>query len=203
MHSTQALFTRMARATLVGFGLLTACRATQLAAVWNDPTARRPAFHRTVAVFATSDETLRRTVEDRLASRYPNAVPSYRVLPSASTNDRAGIVRALSDSGFDGAIVMRLISVNDNVAYAPGAYWDARPYSFSGYWNLAWAYPYDPGYVSVNRIYTAETEIYNVHSEQLIFAARSETTDPASIAKLVDSIMRHITEELRKRQLLY
>ena len=201
MHTAHSRVVRAACASLLGLAMLTACHATQLAAVWHDPTARPIAFHRTVAVFATTDETLRRTVEDRLAGKFPNAVPSYRVLP-ASNVDQAAIVRALSDSGFDGAIVMRLVSVNDKITYAPGAYWYPSPYTFSGYWNLAWSYPYDPGYVSVSRIYTAETEIYDVHSEKLIFGARSETTDPASVPKLIDSIMRHITEELRKRQLL-
>lgn len=204
MHRTDARSAAMAAcASLVALGLFAACHRTQLAAIWNDPAARRPAFHRTVAVFATTDETLRRTVEDRLASRFPNAVPSYRVLPSASTGDPANIVRALSDSGFDGAIVMRLISVNEKVSYAPGTYWYASPYSFSGYWNLAWASPYDPSYVSVSTVFTAETEIYDVQSEKLIFGARSETTDPATVPKLIDSIMRHINGELEKRQLLY
>ena len=190
-------------ASLLGLGSLTGCNRTQLAAIWNDPTARRPAFHRTVAVFATTDEMLRRTVEDRLASRFPNAVPSYRVLPGSSSADHTNIVRALSDSGFDGAIVMRLIAVNEKVTYAPGTYWYASPYTFSGYWNMAWASPYDPGYASVSTIYTAETEIYDVQSEKLVFGARSETTDPATVPKLVDSIMRHINAELEKRQLLY
>jgi hypothetical protein len=203
MHRSPSRVLVAASVSLLGLGLLSACNRTQLAAVWNDPTARRPAFHRTVAVFATTDETLRRSVEDRLASRFPNTVPSYRVLPGSSSADHANIVRALSDSGFDGAIVMRLVAVNEKVTYAPGTYWYASPYSFSSYWNMAWASPYDPGYASVSTIYTAETEIYDVQSEKLVFGARSETTDPATVPKLVDSIMRHINAELQKRQLLY
>ena len=193
-----------ASASLVGLASMAACHATQLAAVWHDPAARPITFHRTVAVFATTDETLRRTIEDRLASRFPNAVPSYRVLPGvgSTSGDRATIVTALSEAGFDGAIVMRLVSVNDKVTYTPGTYWYPSPYTLSGYWSLAWAYPYDPGYVSVSTIYTVETEIYDVQSEKLIFGARSETTDPASMPKLVDSIMRHITDALRDRQML-
>lgn len=204
MHKAHLRVALAASAGLFGLASMTACHRTELAAVWHDPAARPIAFHRTVAVFATTDGTLRRTIEDRLASKFPNAVPSYRVLPGIGTSsaDRASIVTALSESGFDGAIVMRLIGVNDKVTYTPGTYWYPSPYTFSGYWSLAWAYPYDPGYVSVSTIYTVETEIYDVQSEKLIFGARSETTDPATMPKLVDSIMRHITDELRKRQML-
>lgn len=179
------------------------CHATQLAAVWHDPAARPINFQRTVAIFVTTDPTLRRSVEDRVASKFPNTIPSYRVIAADSGVDRATIVRALSDSGFDGAIVLRLINVQDRVAYAPGAYWYDNAYTFSSYYSMAWTSPYDPGYVSVDRVYTAETEIYSLKSEKLIFGARSETTDPTSIPKLVDSIMRHVTQELRNKQLLY
>jgi hypothetical protein len=189
--------------TFAAMGVFVAgCHATHLAAVWSDPQSPPLAFHRTVTVFVTKDETMRRTVEDRLAEKFPNATPSYRVLPSATGAEANDIVSQLREAGYDGAIVMRLVSVDDKVNYTPGTYWYPSPYTFRGYWSSSWAYPYDPGYVSVTTTYTVETQIFSLQNEKLVFGARSETADPRSVPKLVDSIMRHINDELQKRHLI-
>src|SRR4051812_18692718 len=76
-ESMRTKFIAMAVAPLA---LATACwHATELAATWREPSAGPISFQRTVAVFVTKDETVRRTVEDRLAGTFANTTPSYRV----------------------------------------------------------------------------------------------------------------------------
>ena len=84
----------------------------------------------------------------------------------------------------------------------PGSYWYATPYTFTGYWRAAWAYPYDPGYVVQDQIVSVETQVYSLTDDKLIFAARSETTNPASAGKLTDSVIRHITADMKKKGLI-
>jgi len=183
--------------------LTSACyHSTQLAATWSEPNARPINFHKTVAVFVTTDEALRRSVEEKLASRFVGAVPSYKILPTIDTNDRSEILDQLRARGFDGAIVMRVVDVTTQASYVPGAYWYGTPYTFAGYWRNSWAYPYDPGYVVADRIVSVETQVYSLTDDRLIFAARSETTNPASAGKLTDSVIRHITANMKKRGLL-
>jgi hypothetical protein len=184
--------------------------STQLAATWREPNVPPLHFRRTVTVFVTKDEALRRSVEDKLASRFAflNTAPSYTVLTSSAdgngassdgTNlDRSAILQRFRNAGFDGAIVMRVTDVALQTTYVPGAYWYGAPYGFAGYWNLAWASPYDPYYAAVNQVVTVETQIYSLTPDRLVFAARSETTNPASAHKLTDSVIRHILEELTK-----
>ena len=80
---------------LIAFGALAAglagCHSTQLLATWRDPTAGPMRFNKTVVAFATTDETLRRTVEDRLAEKVPNSVQSYRLEQSGRSSDSAAI----------------------------------------------------------------------------------------------------------------
>ena len=71
-------------------------------------------------------------------------------------------------------------------------------YGFAGYWNTAWAYPYNPGYVTTTQIVTVETNIYSLKDDKLVFAALSQTSDPANVGKLIRSVMRHINEQLKK-----
>ena len=77
-------------------------------------------------------------------------------------------------AGFDGAIVMRVTNVSEQVTYN-GAYW-GDSYGFAGYWNNAWAYPYNPGYVTTTQIVTVETNIYSLKDDKLVFAALSQTS---------------------------
>ncbi len=183
--------------------LAAACyHKTQLAATWRDPRAAPLAFQRGVAIFATRDEALRRSVEDKLASQFPNMTPSYRVIPEAdSSANREETAAKLRAAGFDGAIIMRVVDISVQPSYVAGTYWYGRPYGFNGYWGAAWATPYDP-YVVSDRIVTIETNIYSLGDDRLIFAARSETTNPKSASSLTNSVIRHIREELRKTGLM-
>jgi len=70
------------------------------------------------------------------------------------------------------------------------------------YWGTAWGYPYDPGYIAQDRIVSMETQIYALATDKLVYAARSETTNPRSVNKLVDSVLRHVMEELQKENVV-
>jgi hypothetical protein len=176
--------------------------STQLAATWSEPNAGPIQFHKTVTVFVTKDEALRRSVEEKLAANFTNGLPSYRILPTIDTANRAAILDQLRNTGFDGAVVMRVVDVTTQPSYVPGTYWYGSPYTFAGYWGAAWAYPYDPGYYVQDQIVSVETQIYSLADDKLIFAARSETTNPASAGKLTDSVIRHIRSDMKKKGLL-
>lgn len=183
-------------------GLAGCYHSTHLANTWHDPTAGPLHFQKTVVAFATTDEGLRRTVEDRLAQRVPNSVPSYRIVPSAgNAQDSTAIRQRFADQGFDGAVIMRVADVDTRVNYPYGTYWYGRPYSFGSYWGSAWGYPYDP-YVNVDRIVAIETQVYSLPNDQLVWAARSETTNPRSVTKLTDSVIKHVMNAMQKDGLI-
>src|SRR3954470_8449210 len=75
---------------------------TQLATVWHEPSPTLLNFKRTVAVFASTDESTRRSVEDQLSMLFPNATPAYRAIPNAAGADKANILQQVRDAGFDG-----------------------------------------------------------------------------------------------------
>jgi hypothetical protein len=186
----------------LAFVLAAGCwRRTEIVATWHEPGSGRLNFNRTVAVFATTDESMRRSVEDELVMKFPNATPSYRIVPNAADVNKETILEQMRTAGFDGAVVMRVTEVKDKVNYYPGTYWGPG-YGFAGYWGSSWAYPYDPGYVSTTQIVTVETNIYNLRDDKLVFATRSETADPSSVGKLIRSVMRHINEELKKNGMM-
>jgi len=175
---------------------------TQLATVWHEPSPTVLNFKRTVAVFASTDEAMRRSVEDQLSMLFPNTYPAYRAIPNAAGADKSTILQQVRDAGFDGAIVMRVTNVTEKLTYSGAGYWGPN-YGFGGYWGSAWAYPYNPGYyVNTTMIVSVETNIYSLKDDRLVFAALSETSDPSDAGKLIRSVMRHINEELRKNGMI-
>jgi len=195
---------RHAAAVFTAAAALTGCyHATHMAATWSDPSARSLRFQHPITVFVTTSETMRRSVEDRMASKFSNATPAYRVLTTTDSTNGAQVRQQLAGMGFDGAIIMRVVDVTDKLTYVPGSYWYGGPYySFAGYWGTAWGYPYDPGYVAQDRIVSMETQIYALATDKLVYAARSETTNPRSVNKLIDSVLRHVMEELQKENVV-
>ncbi|HEX7977043.1 MAG TPA: hypothetical protein VF461_00465 [Gemmatimonadaceae bacterium] len=175
-------------------------RRTELAATWHEPSPTLLNFNRTVAVFFTTDESMRRATEDQLAAVFPNTIPSYRVLPNVANIDKGTILQQLRKAGFDGAITMRVTNVSEQINYNAaynGPYWGGA-YGFAGYWDNGWAYPYNPYYITTTQVVSVETNIYSLAKDKLVFAALSQTSDPANVGKLVRSVMRHVNEQLRK-----
>ena len=68
--------------------------------------------------------------------------------------------------------------------------------------GVALAYPHLTAAIRNNVVVSIETQIYSLRNDKLIWAARSETTDPRSVGKLGDSVIRHVMEELRKEGLV-
>ena len=173
--------------------------ATHLSATWHDPNSRGLHFNKVVTVFVTTDEGMRRSVEDELVTKFPNATASYHIIPNAAGADKETILQHMRAAGFDGAVTMRVTDVSERTTYSPGSYWGPS-YGFGPYWGASWAYPYSPyagGYVSTSQIVTIETQIYNLQDDKLVFAARSETADKSKVGSLIRSVMRHINEELK------
>ena len=195
-------------AVLAGCTLLSAAcyHSTELAATWHEPNPKPLHFRKMIVVFVTKSETFRRTMEDKLADQFPNAVQSYKVLKTTDVSDVADgakIRQQLAREGFDGALLMRVVNVDQRLTYTPGTYWYGPPYyTFAGYWGTAWGYPYDPGYVNEDVIVSIETQIYSLQNDKLIWAGRSETTNPRSVSRLGDSVIKHVKKKLEKQGFL-
>jgi hypothetical protein len=182
---------------------VSSCASTQLAAVWSEPGGSPSHFNKTVVAFVSPDESLRRIVEDKMAANFPNATQSYRIAPNAGATDSTAIRQRFADLGYDGAVIMRVVDVAYTLPYNTGAYWYRTPYGFGNYWGSAWNYAYDPGYYGENKIVSIETQVYALSADKLIWAARSETTNPKSAGKLTDSVIKHVTKALRKDGMVF
>ena len=121
IYRSIAMRLNLTTALPLAFVLVSGCwRRTEISAVWHEPGSGLLNFNRAVAVFATTDEAMRRAVEDELAMKFPNAVPAYRVVPNASDVNKDQILPQMRAAGFDGAIVMRVTNVTERLNVSAG-----------------------------------------------------------------------------------
>ena len=130
-----------------------------------------------------------------------NAFPSYNILEEAELRDKERAKTKILQMGFDGAVIMRPLRIEDRVNYVPGSY---PPYygSFWGYYGWAWPTLYTPDYVYTDKIVQVETTIFSIKDDKLLWTSLSETTNPESARDVVMDIAKAIGKEARKRGLV-
>lgn len=168
---------------------------------WRDPTVSAFQFRRLLVSYATTDDQTRRQVEDKLARQLPNAFAAYRVAPNLNTSDQSAAKAVLREKLFDGAVVMRIVGVQERSTYVPlSPVYTGHP-SFYAYWGSTWGMVQRPGYVLNDQVVSVETAIYSIKEDKLVWTARTRTLN-GSPAKLVDETVGAVVNHLRAQQLI-
>jgi hypothetical protein len=184
--------------------LLTGCASnnTEMVNSWKEPGIAPRRFNKVLAVYISKDVALRRAAEDELAKRLGTAVPAYTDLPDSLLTDRTKAKAWVKQAGFDGAVVMRPVSVDQETTYTPGqAYVVPAGYgSMWGYWGPGWDYAYDPGRVEQDQVVSIEANVYSVPDDKLLWASRTKTYNPESVKQLVNEIVDVTVEEMKRQK---
>jgi hypothetical protein len=185
----------LALATVAIFG----CASTKISSTWRDPAVGPVRFQRVVGVALTQDPTLRRMAEDEFVRKVgPEAIASYTILPDDELEDREIARKRIQAAGVEGAVIFRLVGVEKQERWVP-------PTSYGSAWSYwGWAGPMvsQPGYLATDRIVQVETTAYRVSDARLIWAARSNTLNPADANEVIDGVVDASVAALRKDGLL-
>jgi len=182
--------------------LIAGCATTQLTAQWADPALRDTPFKKIVVVFQSRSAAERRTLEDVLAAQIPNAIQSYKALDDGDVGDAKRAAEKLKAAGFDSAVVVRILSVEKEKTYVPGAMHldPVVPYGrLWGAWGYGWARAYDPGYTRTDETATIALTVYRLSDERLVWASKSETFNPTSQPQMITDVVRANAEAARRQ----
>ncbi len=183
------------------------CATTSFVSSWKAPLDGPIEFDnkRVAAVVVSADQATRRAGETALAreisARGAQGVPSYTILDGEAVKDKDAAKKKLQDSNIDGAVIMRMVSKDQELSYSPGTSWYAPyPYygSFGGYWGYGWGMAYDPGYLRTDTVVMVETLVYSVAQDKLLWAGQSKTTNPSNIQKFIADLSDGAAKEMRK-----
>src|SRR5437867_3255877 len=128
-------------AVVAAMGIAGGCTTTTILATWKKPGIGRVTFHRMVVFAPARDQATRRNIEDRLARELGiPAAPAYALVPDDATDEQLHLRMMQGD--FDGALVMRLVSVEREAVWVPGS-WDGPYFGYLG-WQM-----YEPGRMEI------------------------------------------------------
>jgi len=188
-------------------------KSTKLVASWKNPEYSGPRFHRILVLGMSAKPGVRADFEDALSKLVSGsgveAIPGNTILlrPEDTKLDLNYLKSQVKTFKIDAVIVSRLVKVDKQTTYIPGsAYVVPYPYysSFYGYYGAVYPVVYSPDYLREDTTVRVETNVYAVTSGEgeLAWTGVSDTFNPSSADKAIDSVTKLVVKELQKDGIL-
>ena len=194
--------------------IFTSCMGayTDISGTWTKPGYKAKKYNK-ILVVGISDEIVKRnTVEtafvnelgkDKIKSSTSNELVDFSKL---GMNEEGKIdsvqieelKKKVNEAGYDGAIVISLLDIQEKTDYVPGqTYYNPhyysyyRPYAYRGFYNYyytTYSVVTRPGYYVNKKSIYIETRLYNLKTDEMVWACTSETMDPSNLKEFSKSL---------------
>ena len=204
-------YTLTAAAAALALGV-SGCATTNFTSIWKAPDAGP--FHvsngdKVVALVLADSPSLRRSGEanlaDELDKRGLKGIPAYTLIPDADVKDEAKAKAAIEASGAKAVIVMRPMGREQELSVVSTDYYSSPYYGGfwgGGYYGYGWGGVYDPGYLRTETVFQVETLVYSLEQDKLVWAGRSETTNPSKVGPFIQELTAKAASEMKKQGLI-
>ena len=199
-------------AVLVGSALVvTACASTQYNSTWKAPGAAPLSFkgRKVAALVISKEEDARYEAESALAreitARGAIGIPAFNLIPKEIVRDKEKAKEFLEKANVAGVVAMRVVGQHEEVTGSIGGYYSGPNYATfwgSGYYGWGWSGVYAPGYLMTDTVVTVETLVFSLEQDKLVFAARSESTNPSKVGPFIKELAAGAAAEMKKQGLI-
>ena len=192
---------------------------TTIQNAWYDQSYHGGAFRKIVVVGVHQDMITKRVFEDAfvasLQSAGVSALSGYQVLPPDARFGDPAWASAIESSGADGLISVRLLNVDTRTQVSTtllpaGPAWGPYGPGWGGwgpYWGPYGGPDWGGGFVAVPQVTqynvaTVETNLWDVKTRRVVYAATTNTINPSSVATETPAFASLIIGQLQARGLL-
>jgi hypothetical protein len=188
------------------------CAGTTFNSTWKAPEAQPLNFKgkKVAALIVSKDEGVRYGAEEALAreitARGAEGIAAYRIVPKEVIQDKDKAREFFEKAGVVGVVAMRVVGKEQQLNSSPGTYWSSPYYATfwgAGYYGWGWGGVYSPGYLQTDTIVSVETLIYSLPQNKLVWAGRSETTNPSKVGPFIKDLVSKVAAELKKEGLIH
>lgn len=190
--------------------VLSSCSANKLILSWKNESLDQYQMDTVLVVGIARDETKRRIYEDTFVSSLTEsgvqAIPSYTVSKQSIEPNKKALREMLTKSHATAVLIIHMIDQKETEFYQRSSaligtnnYYGSTLYGYYPYvWNSI-----SPSESYVNTIKVIlETNLYDVQTENLLWSARSESTDPVMTRKYYQELIDLFLNDLKKDNLL-
>ncbi len=193
--------------------LVTACSSTRIVGSWKNADIGAVQYGNIMIVGLTKNAVAKNNVEGHMAAvlgaRGVDAKGSGSIFnPEVKVTEemKKEVAGNLASSGYDALLTLAQVSVEEKTDYVPGTAYTPYAYpSYGSYWGYYGYYApqvYSPGYYTTEKVYTIEANLYDVATEKLVWAARSETTSPSNLDRFAEEYAETVVFQLKKDGML-
>lgn len=194
-------------AAVASIALLAACQTTSIQSAWYDTSYKGGPFKKMVVIASDGTTADSRVFEDifvqKLNAAGVVAVPGYTTVPPSARQAQAPFAAAVSATGADGVIIVRLLRVDTKTQVSTVM----MPGPMIGPWGGFYPGFYGGGFYAVPEVNQydvaeVETNVYVVPTHSLVWAATTQTVNPTTVAQEAPGYADIIITQLRARNLL-
>ena len=191
--------------------VLAACTSTSFNSTWKAPGAGPLNFKgkKVAALVVSKEEGVRYGAEDALAreitARGAVGIPAYSLIPKELTQDKEKAKEFLAKAGVAGVVAMRAVGKEQQLSSSPATYYGGPYYATfwgGGYYGWGWGGVYDPGYLRTDTIVYVEILVYSLEQDKLVWAGRSQTTNPEKVGPFIKELTAKAAAEMKKQGLI-
>lgn len=187
---------------------LSACATTHLVSTWQTEKPVEPL--KKILIIGVSDKTTNRRLFEDIFSRELEAVgvkarASYLDLPDAKAITRESVEALVKGTDYDAVLVTHYEGTNEQMVYQPGTAYSGYGYNNPNYWghyNSVYSAVYSPGYYVNYKYVYLQTRIFSVKNGEVIWSARSETTNSTNLTKSIEELAVAVIKSLKSSALI-
>ena len=175
--------------------------------VWKSMDAGTVSFagKKVAALVISQDDSLRVSGEESLAgelsSRGMQGVATYRIAPKEELQ-RAETARSwFEKADIEGVVAVRPVSADTRQTYTSGTWVTSNYSTLWSYYGYGWGSVYVPGSMQKETVVVVETTIFSVPRNELLWAAVSETRNPADLRQFVTELVKESVKVLQEQGL--
>lgn len=177
--------------------LLASCATTKVTETWKDEQSRGPI--RKVAVLGVFQEPDTRKIfedefADRLRARGIEAVAGHKFIPDAEMPDKDVVIGKIRKLGADTVVLTRVVDTETVQTIVSGR--DYLVPQYYSYYGTYYTHIYEPGYIAQEGVTYAETNLYRISDEKLIWSGRSRTELSATRYELIQAFVKIMIDRL-------
>jgi hypothetical protein len=201
---------------IIMLSILCSCSATRLTGTWVSPDYRGKRFHRILVLGVCKNETYLRIFEDsmsrELRKRGVQAEPGYALFPTAKRPDKETVVKEISGQGFDALIISQITGKRTEEVVHPGYTYSLGPPPFYeppfyyrhwyDYYSRSYDIVHEPPYVTTYKVVTAQSNIYDTATDELVWSAITETVIDRKVEDLIDSLVNTLIKGMAEKGLI-
>jgi hypothetical protein len=131
---------------------------------------------------------------DRLGARGVEAVAGHKFIPDAEMPDKDVVIGKIRELGADTVVVTRVVDTETVQTTVSGR--DYLVPRYYGYYGTYYTHIYEPGYIVQEGVAYAETNLYRISDEKLIWSGRSRTKLSATRYELIQAFVKIMIDRL-------